>query len=82
MLSRAKGGPQPMPDEQDARKVLRRHRDDLVRTYGALGAGLGMDGGDYVIVLYLETPRAVPEDASVDGVPLRFVVTGQIETQR
>lgn len=65
-----------------AREALARHRETLMRTYGAIGAGVGAGVRDgYAIVLYLEEPRPVPDDASVDGVPIRFEVTGRPTTQ-
>jgi len=66
----------------DAREALERHREELMRTYGAVGAGVGAGARDgYAIVLYLAEPRPVPDDASVDGVPLRFEVTGRPRAQ-
>jgi hypothetical protein len=79
---------EPVSEEQRlarARDVLQRHKEELMRTYGAVGAGIGKDdpkAPDYVIVVYLESPRQVPEDASVEGVPLRFEVTGRFQVQR
>lgn len=65
-----------------ARGTLERHREKLMRTYGAVGAGVGAGARDgYAIVLYLPEPRPLPDDASVDGVPLRFEVTGRPRTQ-
>ena len=65
-----------------AREALERHREKLMRTYGAVGAGVGAGARDgYAIVLYLAEPRPVPDDASVDGVPLRFEVTGRPRAQ-
>ncbi len=66
----------------NAREALERHREKLMRAYGAVGAGVGAGVGDgYAIVLYLPKPRPVPDDASVDGVPLRFEVTGRPRAQ-
>ena len=65
-----------------ARETLERHREKLMRTYGAVGAGVGAGArGGYAIVLYLAAPRPLPDDASVDGVPLRFEVTGRPRAQ-
>ena len=65
-----------------AREALERHREKLMRTYGAVGAGVGAGAsGGYAIVLYLAEPQPVPDDASVDGVPIRFEVTGRPTTQ-
>jgi hypothetical protein len=66
----------------NAREALERHREKLMRTYGAVGAGVGAGARvGYAIVLYLAEPRPVPDDASVDGVPLRFEVTGRPRAQ-
>jgi hypothetical protein len=65
-----------------ARETLRRRREELMGTYAAVGAGVGAGkDGDYAIVVYLEAPREVPDGASVDGVPLRFEVTGRPRVQ-
>jgi hypothetical protein len=66
-----------------ARETLRRRRDELMSTYAAVGAGVGAGkDGDYAIVVYLDdAPQQVPHGASVDGVPLRFEVTGRPRVQ-
>jgi len=62
--------------------VLDRHRDAIVRDFGAIGSGVGkrrLDDAEYVIVVYLREPRAHPaEPVSIEGIPVEFVVTGEI----
>lgn len=67
---------------EQTRDVLRRHRDDIRRTYDAVGVGVGRaegPGGGHAITVYLRTASALPpEERSVEGIPLRFEVTGPI----
>ena len=67
-----------MADEQTAREVLARHRDAILTGVdGAVGVGVGAADGGAAIVVFLEHARHVPErPADVEGVPLRFEVTG------
>jgi hypothetical protein len=65
------------------REVLARHRAELVSRYHAAGAGIGRDTPEspqYVIVVYLESHRDLPAgDVAVEGVRVKFVVTGQFK---
>ncbi|MET8091277.1 hypothetical protein [Micromonospora sp. NPDC005220] len=67
------------------RAVLAAHRADLTRRYAAVGTGIGRPdpSGPYVITIYVTDPASVPVTSeSVDGVPLRFVLTGPFEARR
>jgi len=65
--------------------VLDRHRDEFVRTYGAIGSAVGkaaLADDEYVIVVYLRTAADVPpEKVSIEDVPVKFVVTGEVRPQ-
>jgi hypothetical protein len=62
------------------REVLQRHRENIMQRYHASGVAIGKsDLGDdsYAIVVYLASAADRPSQAqSVEGVPLKFVVTG------
>jgi hypothetical protein len=61
------------------RQVFERRKGEILATYNAVGAGIGKEEDSYTIVVYLATAKDRPEEpASVEGVPLRFVVTGPI----
>jgi hypothetical protein len=67
---------------EQARAALERHKSNLMESFGATGIGIGKDevDGGHVISVYLETGERFPsERVVVDGVPLRFVVTGPIK---
>ena len=63
-------------------EILDRHRDQIVRDFNAIGSGVGkrqLDDDAYVIVVYLRTPRmASAEPVFIEGIPVDFVVTGEI----
>lgn len=63
---------------ESVRAVLAAHRDELVQRFSASGIGIGRPdpGGSYVITVYLASSRDVPTVDAIDGVPLRFEVTG------
>ena len=68
-----------------ARQVRNRHRDELLGRFQAVGLGIGKqdaaDGGGYAIVVYLDSERDRPKvPVSVEGVPVRFEVTGQVRS--
>jgi hypothetical protein len=66
---------------ESVRSVFRRSKDSLIETYEAQGAGVGKEGDDYVIVVYLSSSRRRPVDpVSVEGVPVKFEVTGRFKT--
>ena len=62
------------------KEVLQRHRADLMQRYRASGVAVGKsDAGDdaYAIVVYLASATDRPsQPESIEGVPLKFVVTG------
>ena len=70
-------------DLGSVRRVRDRHRDELLDRFQAVGLGIGKrdadDGGGYVLVVYLDSERHRPEvPVSVEGVPIRFEVTGRV----
>lgn len=65
----------------EVRQVFARTKEELMGRYGAHGAGIGKtaSGDAYTIVLYLERNEQLPSgQAEIEGVPLRFEVTGPI----
>lgn len=64
----------------EVRAVLEARKEELTRTYKAEGVGIGEvpSGEGYALVVYLAEPAQVPtEGASVEGIPVRFEVTGE-----
>lgn len=61
-------------DLATVRAVLERHRDDLLQRYRANGVGIGKDGSDYTIVVYVSTRDNAP--IKLEGVPVKFEVAG------
>lgn len=69
---------------EHAREVLRQRKEGILRTYKAIGVGIGKhepQGKSYGIVVYLESEQELPKEGaiSIEGVPLRFEVTGRIK---
>jgi hypothetical protein len=67
-------------DLQAVRSVLASRKDELISRYRAEGAGVGKEesGTGYAIVVYVATSELVPEEhVEVEGIPLRFEVTGR-----
>ena len=68
---------------EEVRQVMDRHKHAIIEQYGAEGAGIGKanpQSAEYVIVVYLRSPKNFPE-ATVEGVRLVFEVTGKFEKQ-
>jgi hypothetical protein len=69
-------------DLQAVRALLSAHREELMRRYKAHGVGVGREGETYVIVVYLDSAAQRPDgDVKLEGVPLKFEVTGPFTTQ-
>jgi hypothetical protein len=65
---------------ESVREILQRRKSEILETYRAIGVGIGKENDSYQIVVYLETPEnRTDEPVSVEGVPLKFVVTGPIK---
>ncbi|MFH8787041.1 hypothetical protein [Streptomyces roseoverticillatus] len=64
------------------RRVLDRHKAHILATYRAVGVGIGQatsPGTAYVITVYLQSSTDRPQEpVTMDGVPLRFTVTGPV----
>lgn len=67
----------------DVRRVLQNNKDELMRRYDAAGVGIGKrDPKDdaYVITVLMKTSQNIPtEPVEVEGVPLKFDVTGEFK---
>jgi len=65
------------------RKVLGRHREEILKSYDAAGVGIGAaEGreGQYAIVVYLKSADKRPNTpVLIEGISLRFVVTGEFK---
>ncbi len=63
----------------EVRAVLEARKEELIRTYDAEGVGIGggWPGGGYALVVYLAETRQLPTEESIDGIPVRFEVTGE-----
>jgi hypothetical protein len=68
-------------DLASVRQVLQKHREQVIRDYHAVGVGVGAkngSSGEYAIVVYLKSERDFPsQPVTLDGVSLKFVVTGE-----
>ncbi len=73
-------------DLEYVRQVLERHRAEILAAYHGVGVGIGKEtfsDAGYVITVYLETHRDQPVAAtSIEGVPLKFIVTGPFTVRR
>lgn len=72
-------------DKQAVRDFFEARKREIIHRYHATGAGIGRPdpNGPYVIVVYLESQAAVPaEPINLDGVPIRFEVTGKFHPLR
>lgn len=70
-------------DLEAVRALLDRHRKELMEQYQAEGVGVGRDRKGYVIVVYLTSARQRPaRPVHLEGVPLKFEVTGPFTTQK
>ncbi|MGI8729686.1 MAG: hypothetical protein ACR2LK_06780 [Solirubrobacteraceae bacterium] len=79
-------------DLETVREVKKRHGDEILRRYNAVGHGIGAAGkrdhppapedAVYVIVVSLRSASDKPKSPQqIGGVPLRFLVTGEFEAQ-
>jgi hypothetical protein len=67
---------------ETVRALLNRSRKDLMERHQAEGVGIGRQGDEYVIVVYLRSATQRPKKPeSLEGVPLKFEVTGPFTTQ-
>lgn len=75
-----------MTDSMDlkcVRAVLARRRQEIIDRYGAQGVGVGREPEGHVIVVYLRSARQRPQqEERIDGVRLKFEVTGPFTTQK
>jgi hypothetical protein len=63
------------------RDVVSQRRSEIMHRFDAHGVGIGRPdpAGPYVISVYVTADADIPADPqSADGIPLHFVVTGQI----
>jgi len=69
-------------DLESVRTLFAAHKSELLGRYGAVGAGIGINGDEYVITIYLRSKNDSPaEPASIEGVRMRFEVTGEFHAR-
>lgn len=70
-------------DLEEVRALLRREKAALIMKYHAEGVAIGRGSSpdSYAIVVYLSAARPELGDTELDGVPLRFEVTGKFHPQ-
>lgn len=62
---------------EEVRALFARHRREIIERYEAHGAGVGRQGDGYAIVVYLDSADQQPQEpVTLEGVPLKFEVTG------
>jgi hypothetical protein len=73
-------------DLESVRAYLQANKETIIQNYKASGAGVGKQNlidDSYVIVVYLQDNKNLPqEQVIVDGIPLKFVVTGLFSLHR
>jgi len=69
----------------DVRQLLQQHKRELMQKYQAQGVAVGkqnLSDDSYVIVVHLASRNELPAgEAEVEGVPLKFEVTGRFKAQ-
>lgn len=72
-------------DLESVKRVLEEHRQEVVRAYRAVGTGIGSrapGSREYAIVVYLKSKADMPpEPVAIEGVAVKFVVTGEFRPQ-
>ncbi len=72
-------------DLETVKNYLQENKDRLIELYDASGLGVGREengSGRYQIVIYLKDKKKMPLDIILlDGIPLKFEVTGQFNLQ-
>lgn len=67
------------------REIFNRNKTDLLGQFNALGAGIGKiepTDESYVITIYLADEDSIPKESiDIEGIPLKFVVSGRFRKQ-
>jgi hypothetical protein len=67
----------------DVRRLFAVRKNEIIEKYRAEGAGVGKGDRGYEVVVYVAASDLVPrERVTIDGVPLRFEVTGKFSPLR
>jgi len=61
------------------RAVFKEDKHDIIAQYNASGAGIGKDGEQYVIVVYLKEKPKTKGSLTWKGIPLKLEYTGDIK---
>jgi hypothetical protein len=68
---------------EEVRRLFAARKNEIIARYRAEGAGVGKEDRSYVFVVYLASADLLPpEHVVIDGVPLRFEVTGRFSPLR
>ena len=67
------------------RQVLQRNKKELMRRYKAEGVGIGKKtpkDDSYIVTVFVAGPENIPtEPVEVEGIPLKFKITGKFKAQ-
>lgn len=70
---------------EEVREVLARRKRELIDRFNAEGAAIGKadpKDSSYVITIYIADPSSIPDGSfEVEGIPLKFVVSGRFRAQ-
>ena len=70
---------------EDVRDVLNRNKKELMNRFNAEGVAIGKlnpTDNSYVLTVFLDTSRDIPtEPVEIEGIPLKFEVTGKFKAQ-
>jgi hypothetical protein len=70
---------------EDVRDVLNRNKKELMKRFSAEGVAIGKRNptdDSYVLTIFLDTSRDIPtEPAEIEGIPLKFEITGKFKAQ-
>lgn len=66
---------------EDVKEVFNRDKQEIIMKYRATGAGIGKDGEEYVIVVYLPEPVKEEKAEKWKAVPLKLKYVGPITIQ-
>lgn len=73
-------------DLESVKKYLQENKEKIMQAYQSVGIAIGknkISDNTYVIVVYLKDAQTQPNEPVVlDGIPLKFEVTGQFHLQK
>lgn len=67
---------------EEIRIIFRQDKGEIIEKYSATGAGIGKEGGDYVIVVYSDSLSKSPNEKLYwKNIPLKIRFIGHVKTQ-